>query len=575
VGCRRADRPDRRRPGVAAGLGARRPVRRARAILHWTDPTKAWAKALVQGAGIPTARAEVVENATAGLEAARRMGFPVVIKADGLAAGKGVHIAQDEGAARDALKRLMLDREVGDAADRVLVEEHLVGEEVSVLAFTDGRDVAIMPFARDYKRVGDGDSGPNTGGMGAYAPVPFADAALVRQVREKILMPTIATMRAEGHPYKGILYAGLMLTRDGPKVLEFNCRFGDPEAQAILPLLESDLAMIFRAIVSEELARTTIEWNDDYTCVVVAASGGYPGEFRTGIPIRGMDSAEGVIVFHGGTRRDRSGRHIITTGGRVFSAVGRGETLEAAREAAYQGIERIGFEGIQYRRDIAANVGTVPGVVGARPRAISSSRATADGSPTATTATIVPSPLLRLGKEGDLSAVPVGAVHAGSGRSAADLGSGTARIGLVGAGERDLPLIEAAASVCEDCDVPSDAVTVEPYRSPEVLRDWLQSAERAGVRALVGVGAVAPHLPSMLAAMTTLPVIGVGARDDDSSAWEALRGLLALSGAVPVAMAGMGDQGARNAAMLAIAILALSDPELASRYAALRAAQQE
>jgi phosphoribosylamine--glycine ligase len=318
------------------------------------ESSKAWAKALMMEANIPTARATVVTSVAEGLVASEQMGMPVVIKADGLAAGKGVVIANDRDEAYRVLSAFLEDRALGEAGATVVIEEYLTGQEVSVLALTDGETIVPLPPACDYKRVYDGDRGPNTGGMGAYAPPPAVDAALMAAIRETILEPTIRAMAVRGAPMQGVLYAGLMLTASGPKVLEFNARFGDPEAQVVLPILDADLVMLLDAVARGTLAEIAPPPPPARAAVgVVLASGGYPGPYQTGVPISGLDQVpEDVLVFHAGTRRAADGR-IVTAGGRVLTVVGMGSDLASARERAYAGVEAISFEGAHWRRDIA------------------------------------------------------------------------------------------------------------------------------------------------------------------------------------------------------------------------------
>jgi phosphoribosylamine--glycine ligase len=279
---------------------------------------------------------------------------PVVVKAEGLAAGKGVTVAQTREQAVAALREALVERTFGDAGDRVLVEEFLEGREVSALALTDGETVIPLVPAQDFKRVGDGDTGPNTGGMGAYSPVPFVDEATWRGIAEDILEPVVAGLAERGLRYRGVLYAGLMLTAEGPKVLEFNCRFGDPETQAILPRLDSDLAELLVAAARGTLGEHKVAWKPEACVSVVLASAGYPGSYPTGLSIEGLDAAsqvEGATVFHAGTAR-RDGR-VMTAGGRVLAVSALGKDLAEARRRAYEASSRISFEGMHHRTDIA------------------------------------------------------------------------------------------------------------------------------------------------------------------------------------------------------------------------------
>jgi len=279
----------------------------------------------------------------------------VVIKASGLAAGKGVAVCPTLEVAEQALQRTMGDRVFGPAGDVVIIEECLMGEEASLLAFSDGTTLAPMPPARDYKRAYDGDRGPNTGGMGCYAPSPHLSPALVDEVMERVMQPTIDGLRRRGMPYVGVLYAGLMLTDHGPQVLEFNCRFGDPEAQVILPLLETDLVDVILACLEGRLDDTEVAWRAESAVSVVVASAGYPGSYQVGKPIAGVQAADSLpstVVFQAGTAEEDGA--LVTAGGRVLAVTATGPNLELARERAYEATERIHFEGAEYRRDIAA-----------------------------------------------------------------------------------------------------------------------------------------------------------------------------------------------------------------------------
>jgi len=326
--------------------------RRAAAQL---ECSKAFAKAFMTRHGIPTARYRVCECAEDAHHVIARgeLGLPVVIKADGLAAGKGVVVAEDRREADAAIRTSMEERQFGDAGARIVIEECLSGPEVSFFALCDGRTAIPLGSAQDHKRVFDGDRGPNTGGMGALAPSPLVNAGLETWIMREIVEPVLAGMRAEGHEYRGFLYAGLMLTCDGPKVIEFNVRFGDPEAQVVLPLIESDLPALLAAAADGTLGPRTIAAGSGVTVGVVLASAGYPGSVQSGVPIHGIDDArqlEGVDVFHAATEL-RNGQ-IVTSGGRVLTVVGRGATFDEAIARAYEGVSKISFDGMQYRRDI-------------------------------------------------------------------------------------------------------------------------------------------------------------------------------------------------------------------------------
>ena len=320
------------------------------------ESSKAFAKRLMADNGVPTAAFQAFTDYDAACAYVERSYTPLVVKADGLAAGKGVTVANTKPDALAALHAAMVERQFGDAGDCVIIEECMVGQEVSVFAFVDGGYVSPMVAACDYKRVGDGDAGPNTGGMGSYSPPSplHWNADIEAQVRKRIMQPVANGLAAQGCPYRGVLYLGMMLTADGPKALEFNCRLGDPETQVILPRLKTDLAQIMLAAARGELAGMPIDW-DDRACVgVVMASAGYPGAYATGYPIGGLDDvSEPAIVFHAGTRASDDGDP-LTNGGRVLTVAAMGDTLAEARAAAYANIARIRFQGAFYRKDIAA-----------------------------------------------------------------------------------------------------------------------------------------------------------------------------------------------------------------------------
>ena len=318
------------------------------------EASKVFSKDLMKKYGIPTAGYEVFSDPAAALEYIKAQGkYPAVIKADGLALGKGVVIAQNEEEAKAALHSIMEDKIFGESGAHVVVEEFLTGPEVSVLAFTDGKAMCPMVSSMDHKRAYDGDKGPNTGGMGTISPNPFYTEAVAQQCMERIFLPTMAAMNAEGRPFKGCLYFGLMLTPDGPKVIEYNSRFGDPETQVVLPRLQTDFAQIVEAVAKERLSELSIQWSEQASACVVMASGGYPGSYPKGIEIHGLDAngqAEGVTVYHAGTKLEDG--KFLTNGGRVLGVTALGDTLEAALNKAYAAVENITFEGAMYRKDI-------------------------------------------------------------------------------------------------------------------------------------------------------------------------------------------------------------------------------
>ncbi|MDR3344100.1 MAG: phosphoribosylamine--glycine ligase [Oscillospiraceae bacterium] len=318
------------------------------------EASKVFAKGIMAKYGIPTAEYAVFESAADALTYIKEKGaFPVVVKADGLALGKGVVIAQDLAEAAAALRAMLEDGKFGDSGRRVVVEEFLTGPEVSVLAFTDGVTLAPMISSMDHKRALDGDLGLNTGGMGTVAPNPYYTQEIAAECMEKIFLPTVRAMQNEGCPFAGCLYFGLMLTPNGPKVIEYNARFGDPETQVVLPLLDTPLIDIVDAVVDGRLADIDIKWKDAHAACVVLASGGYPEKYGKGKVISGLNAdgqASNVEIFHAGTALD--GGQFVTNGGRVLGVMGVGDTLAAALETAYCAVEKISFEGVHYRTDI-------------------------------------------------------------------------------------------------------------------------------------------------------------------------------------------------------------------------------
>lgn len=333
----------------AAGLRAFGPDKAAAQI----EGSKAFSKDLMKKYRIPTAKYEVFTDAKAARAYIQAEGAPIVVKADGLAAGKGVIVAATTEEAMRAVDDIMCEHSFGEAGSRVVIEECLVGEEASLLAFTDGETIVPMISSQDHKRAFDGDQGPNTGGMGTYAPAPVMTESVLARVQKEILEPTIAAMKAEGRTYKGCLYAGLMITEDGPKVIEFNARFGDPETQVVLPLLDGDLAEIMIACIDGTLKDKEIRWKNGAAVCVVMAAGGYPGNYGKGDEITGIEAAEqgGALVFHAGTKAKAGS--VVTNGGRVLGVTAVAPTVAEAADKAYAAVKKIRFDRQYYRKDIA------------------------------------------------------------------------------------------------------------------------------------------------------------------------------------------------------------------------------
>jgi len=321
------------------------------------EADKAFSKALMRSAAIPTAEARTFDNAEAALAYVEAHETPVVVKAAGLAKGKGVIVTDSAAEAADAVRQIMISREFGEAGETIIVEERLIGQEVSILALVDGRNIYVLEPSQDHKQVGEGDTGPNTGGMGAYTPTPLVDDALMRVIDRQVLVPTIDALRRDRIEFKGVLYAGLMLTAGGPKVLEFNVRFGDPECQPLMVRMKGDLLETMLAVCDGTLDKVDIDWDRRVACCVVVCSGGYPGPYEKGLPITGLDEAaklDDVYVFHAGTKKQ--GGEVVTAGGRVLNVVALGGDLAEARDRANEACDLIRFDGAFFRRDIGDRV---------------------------------------------------------------------------------------------------------------------------------------------------------------------------------------------------------------------------
>ena len=318
------------------------------------EASKAFSKDVMQQAGVPTAGFRTFSDPAEAAGYVRERGAPIVVKASGLAAGKGAIVCETEHDALAAIERIMTDRDFGAAGDQVVIEEFMTGEELSVFALTDGKDVALLQPSQDHKQIGEGDTGPNTGGMGAYSPVAIVDDALMRRVREEVMLPTLEELQRRDRAFRGLLYAGLMLTDEGPKVVEFNCRFGDPETQAVLPLLSSSLLEPMQAIARGSSVRDLdLDWRPGAAVTTVLASGGYPGSYEKGKVISvpdGLEDRDDVLVFHAGTARKNG--QLVTDGGRVLGVTGLGDDFAAAAAASRDAASQITFDGAQYRSDI-------------------------------------------------------------------------------------------------------------------------------------------------------------------------------------------------------------------------------
>ena len=473
------------------------------------ESSKSFAKAIMEKYGILTAKGQTFTRLAQAQAYVKKMGAPLVVKADGLAAGKGVIVCSTEKMAMDALKQIMVDREFGEAGDQVVVEECLVGEEASFLAFTDGKSVLPLPSSQDHKPIFDDDKGLNTGGMGAYSPAPVVDEYLHQRIMNEVMIPMVKGMAAEGCPYKGVLYAGLMIDRDTIKVLEFNGRFGDPEAQPLLVRLKNDIIPLIEAIIDERLDACRLDIDPRASVCVVMAAGGYPGKYKKGLAIKGIDAANrirDVVVFHGGTRLD--GKTILSHGGRVLGVTAMGDTVELAIKKAYQAVAKINWKGVQYRSDIGKKA------------------------------------LVRM------QAVP--------------------RVGIVMGSDSDLKVMEGALGIFKKFAIPIEMTVASAHRSPQRATAYAISARERGLKVIIAGAGHAAHLAGVLAAHTTLPVIGVPIDSSCLQGLDALLSTVQMPPGIPVATVSIGKPGAKNAAILAVQIMAASDDALTAQLEAFK-----
>jgi phosphoribosylamine--glycine ligase len=478
---------------------------------------------------IPSAPFKVFDDLKKAKKYLTHANIPLVIKADGLAAGKGVIVAATLKEAKDAVTLIMQDKAFGDAGSKVVIEEFLQGEEASYIAFTDGKTVLPLPTSQDHKAVNNGDKGPNTGGMGAYSPAPIVTEAIADFVMNKVMLPVINGMAAEGRPFKGMLYAGLMIDGENVKVLEFNCRFGDPEAQPLLMRLKSDVVDIFEAVIDGRLDTIEMKIDPRPTVCVVMSSGGYPGHYETGKVIKGLTAAsqvEGVQIFHAGTaiKNERT----VTAGGRVLGITAVSKTLEKAIEHAYKAVNQIQWTGVHYRHDIGAKA------------------------------------LLR-NQEMQMK------YQAGAeARNPQNPRPVSALVGIVMGSDSDLPVMEAAAEFLKKMQIPYEMTVASAHRTPERAVRWAKTADQRGLKIIIAGAGMAAHLAGVLAAHTDLPVIGVPLDSSPLNGMDALLATVQMPPGIPVATMAIGKPGAKNAAVLAARILALEDKEIAARLHSFR-----
>lgn len=469
------------------------------------EGSKAYSKYIMQKYGIPTAKGASFTAIEDAKEYLHTMGTPVVIKADGLAGGKGVMLCHSEEEAADVLDAMMTLGQFGAAGSRVVIEEFLYGEEASFLAFCDGKNILSLPTSQDHKAVFDGDSGPNTGGMGAYSPAPVVDALIERTIMNDVMRPIVDGMAKEGHPYKGVLYAGLMIDRDKVKVLEFNCRFGDPETQPLLMRVKSDIVPVLLGVAKGDISGMTLNIDQRAAVCVVMASGGYPDKYETGFEIHGLRDAidmSDAMIFHSGTTENNG--KIYTAGGRVLAVTALGDTIEEAIKHAYAVAERINWSSLHMRRDIGQKA------------------------------------LLLLKRQ--------------------------PKVGIIMGSDSDLAVMEEAAKVLKQFGIPFSITVASAHRTPARAAAFAENAYADDMRVIIAGAGMAAHLAGVLAAHTTLPVIGVPIDAGPLKGMDALLSTVQMPPGVPVASMGIGKAGAKNAGLFAVQILAQNDPKLTQDF---------
>ena len=483
-----------------AGLMAFGPGKAAARI----EGSKSFAKRLMLKYNIPTAMSRMFDNYEHAQAYLDGIDFPVVIKADGLAAGKGVVVCHTRGDAEEALDRIMRQQVFGEAGGTVLIEDFLEGEEASFIVFTDGTNVLPLPASQDHKAIGEKDTGPNTGGMGAISPVPIVDVVMHNKIMEQVMIPTVRAMAAENCTYRGVLYAGLMIKGDKIRVVEFNCRFGDPETQPILMRTRSDIVPLMRACMAGGLDRFSVDIDERAAACVVMAAGGYPDKYEKGLPIEGLDAVPesgDAAVFHAGTT-EKEGR-TVTAGGRVLGVTAMGRDLADALAQSYNAISKISFSNSYHRTDIGH-------------RALSR-----------------------------LKTPPA--------------------VGIVMGSDSDLSVMSAAAETLLQFGIPYMITVCSAHRTPEEAAVFARGARGRGMKIIIAGAGHAAHLAGAMAAQSSLPVIGVPIDSSALSGFDALLSTVQMPPGIPVATMAVGKPGAKNAAVLAAQILAVSDPEMAKK----------
>ncbi|MHB8789814.1 MAG: phosphoribosylamine--glycine ligase [Desulfobulbaceae bacterium] len=466
------------------------------------EGSKVFTKDFLKKYNIPSAGYQVFTKPAPAKKYLQTAAMPCVVKADGLAAGKGVLICQNTAEAEQAVDLIMKDKAFGAAGSRLIIEEFLKGEEASFIAFADGTTVLPLPSSQDHKAIYAGDQGPNTGGMGAYSPAPVLTEELNRRAIEEVMLPTLRGMAAEGRPYKGMLYAGLMIDGDKLNVLEFNCRFGDPECQPLLMRLKSDLVEVIEAAIDGRLNTIKLKIDPRPTVCVVMASEGYPGKYPVGKPISGLTTAarmKDVMVFHAGTALKE--RKVVTAGGRVLGVTGIGDDIKAALDNAYRAVAAISWPGCYFRPDIGH-------------RALSRMQRKAP------------------------------------------------EVGILMGSDSDLPAMQAAADFLKSVGIGYEMRISSAHRTPEQTAEYARTAAARGLKILIAGAGMSAHLAGVVAAHTTLPVIGVPLDASSLNGLDALLSTVQMPPGIPVATMGIGKAGARNAGVLAARILAIGNPEL-------------
>jgi phosphoribosylamine--glycine ligase len=471
------------------------------------EGSKVFTKDFLKKYSIPTAAYKTFSKSSPAKKYIDKIGAPCVVKADGLAAGKGVIVAQSRNEAKKAVDRILEDRDFGEAGSKVVIEEFLKGEEASFIAFTDGKTILPLPSSQDHKAAFEADRGPNTGGMGAYSPAPVIDEHLSMRVMNEVMIPTIRGMLKEGRPYKGMLYAGLMIDGDKIQVLEYNCRFGDPECQPLLMRLRSDLVEVMEAVIDERLDQVELDIDPRPAVCVVMASEGYPGKYLTGKPISGLITASKIkemMVFHAGTTiKDR---RTVTAGGRVVGVTAMGETIKKSIDLAYRAVDLIKWQGCYFRRDIGHR---------ALNRQINKNKSTK-----------------------------------------------CPKVGIVMGSDADLSVMEAAVDFFEFAGIRNELFISSAHYTPERAAEYARTAADRGLEVIIVSGSQSDHLAGTMTAHASLPVIGVPINDSPLNGLEALLSTMQVVAGASVATVGVGRAGAESAAILAARILALHDHKI-------------